>query len=399
MNLNEVKEAEAKYLLHTYAPYDVVFTEGKGNYLYDQNGKEYLDFLSGIAVCCLGHCHPALSAAIKEQADKLWVCSNYFYNEYRPLLAKKLAESTGLNKVFFANSGAEANECALKLARKYQRDRGNGRYKIYSAVDSFHGRTIATVTATGQPKYNVAYTPLPVGFQYIPYNDERALVAAAADPQCAAILLEPIQGESGVHPAAERYLKLAREVTQKSGVLLIADEVQTGMGRTGKLWAHQHYGIVPDIMTTAKGLAGGYPIGACICTDEVASCFAPGDHGTTFGSAPMACRLALEVLNIVDTPAFLAEVTRKGELLQNALKAIAHPAIKEVRGMGLMVGAELNEAGLNKKVTTALLEKGFVLNACGATVLRFLPPLTITDEEIGRIVTAIKETLEEIEGV
>lgn len=396
MNLSEIKLTEGNCLFRTYAPYDVVFTKGKGNYLYDENGKEYLDFLAGIAVCGLGHCHPALESALKAQAEKLWVCSNYFYNEYRAPLAKLLTESApGLNRVFFGNSGAEANECAIKLARKYHYDRNNGRYKIYSALQSFHGRTVATVTATGQPKYNLPYAPLPSGFEYLPFNDIDALKKAMADSEAAALILEPIQGESGVHPATEEYLLTAREETKKHGVLLILDEVQTGMGRTGKMWAHQTYGIVPDIMTAAKSLGGGFPIGACLSTEAVAKSFAPGDHGTTFGSSPLACRMALETVKIISEPKFLQEVSEKGVYFQAKLQEIISEYAVKIRGKGLMVGAELKKE-IAKSAVKEMLRRGYVLNACASNVLRFLPPLTITTEEIDRMTAELKKVLEEL---
>ena len=312
-------------------------------------------------------------------------------------MAKLLTETApGLNRVFFGNSGAEANECAIKLARKYHYDRNNGRYKIYSALQSFHGRTVAPVTATGQPKYNLPYAPLPSGFEYLPFNDVEALKKAMADPEAAALILEPIQGESGVHPATEAYLLTAREETKKHGVLLILDEVQTGMGRTGKMWAHQTYNILPDIMTAAKSLGGGFPIGACLATEEVAKSFAPGDHGTTFGSSPLACRMALETVKIISEPKFLQEVKEKGVYFQEKLKESLSDFAVEIRGKGLMVGAEL-KSDIAKSAVKEMLHRGYVLNACAPNVLRFLPPLTITTEEIDRMTAELKNVLEELQ--
>lgn len=394
-NLDKIKAQDNKYFMNTYAPYDIAFVSGNGCTLTDSEGRNYIDFLGGIAVNCLGYNNPIFTDALTEQAKKLTVCSNYFYSEPRGLAAELLVKDTGFGKVFFGNSGAEANECSLKLARKYFYNKGINKYKIISAKDSFHGRTFATVTATGQPKYNAPYAPLPAGFgTYVPYNDVDALEKTLSDPEVAAFFIECIQGEGGVIPATQEYMTAARELTKKNGQLLIVDEVQSGAARTGKFWAYEHYNIQPDILAAAKGIGGGFPIGACLATDEVASAFKPGDHGTTFGSAPLPCAVCYAVVSELRKPEFLASVTEKGEYLKARLSEIKSPLIKDIRGLGLMVGMELSTLVKPKDIVLTMLEKGFVLNACGGNTLRFVPPLVITKEEIDSMVTALKPVIE-----
>ncbi|MBO7156668.1 MAG: aspartate aminotransferase family protein [Clostridia bacterium] len=394
---DEIKARDKKYFMNTYAPLDICFESGDGCYLKDTEGKVYLDFLAGIAVNCLGYSHPVFTNALIEQGKKVSIISNYFYNENRGLMAEQLVKGTHLSKVFFGNSGAEANECAIKLARKYYKVKGENRYKIISTLQSFHGRTLATVTATGQEKYNKPFSPLPAGIgEYIPYNDEDALRNALEDNEVAALLLEPIQGEGGIIPATESYLKLARELTAEKGVLLIFDEVQTGAARTGKFWAFENYGVEPDILTCAKGIGGGVPISACLATDEVANAFVPGDHGTTFGAQPLVTGVGYAVCKKLREDGFMDEVAAKGNYLMSELKKIGDDRIKDVRGIGLIIGMEMESAELAKEIYARMLEKGYILNVCGGKVMRFVPPLIITIEQISEMITALKETIAEI---
>lgn len=394
---DQIKARDKKYFMNTYAPYDVAFERGEGCYLYDTEGNKYLDFLGGIAVNALGYNHPVFVDALTEQAKKVSIISNYFYNENRGLMAEQLVKDTHLSKVFFGNSGAEANECAIKLARKYFKVKGENRFKIVTALKSFHGRTLATVTATGQEKYNKAYAPLPEGIGiYIPYNDEEALKNALEDDEVAAIMLEPIQGESGIIEGTESYIKLADKLTKEKGVLLILDEVQTGAGRTGKFWAFEHYGVTPDIVTSAKGIGGGVPVAACMATENVANAFVPGDHGTTFGSQPLVTGVGYAVCKKIREDGFLDEVAFKGNYLKDGLKKISDKRILEVRGKGLMVGVEMESPEVAKDIYNRMFKKGFILNVAGGKVLRFVPPLIITTEQIDSMLVALQETLQEM---
>ena len=394
---DQIKARDNKYFMNTYAPYDVAFERGEGCYLYDTEGNKYLDFLGGIAVNALGYNHPVFVDALTEQAKKVSIISNYFYNENRGLMAEQLVKDTHLSKVFFGNSGAEANECAIKLARKYFKVKGENRFKIVTALKSFHGRTLATVTATGQEKYNKAYAPLPEGIGiYIPYNDEEALKNALEDNEVAAIMLEPIQGESGIIEGTESYIKLADKLTKEKGVLLILDEVQTGAGRTGKFWAFEHYGVTPDIVTSAKGIGGGVPVAACMATENVANAFVPGDHGTTFGAQPLVTGVGYAVCKKIREDGFLDEVAFKGNYLKDGLKKISDKRILEVRGKGLMVGVEMESPEVAKDIYNRMFKKGFILNVAGGKVLRFVPPLIITTEQIDSMLVALQETLQEM---
>jgi|AGTN01.1.fsa_nt_gi acetylornithine and succinylornithine aminotransferases len=386
-----IKERDNKFFMNTYSPYDIAFVSGDGCTLRDSEGNKYMDFLAGIAVNSLGYNHPVFVKAVSEQAKKLTVVSNYYYSEERGKLAEKLVEGTSLGKVFFGNSGAEANECSIKLARKYFYNKGVKKFKFVTAKESFHGRTLATVSATGQPKYNKPFAPLPEGFgTYIPYNDIDALEKALSDQEVSALLIEPVQGEGGVIPGNPEYIKACRDITKKNGQLLIFDEVQTGGGRTGKFWAFEHYGVTPDIMSAAKGIGGGFPVSACLATDEVASAYKSGDHGTTFGAAPFACAVSLAVVSEIKKPGFMERVTEVGAYLKARLSEIKNPAIKEVRGLGLMVGMDLDETLLSaKEVVMAMHKKGFVLNVSGHNVLRFIPALIITKKEIDIMIEAL----------
>ena len=369
---------------------NVCFTHGNGSKLYDTSGKEYTDFMGGIAVNCLGHNNMRLVSAISEQAQKLIHVSNLFYNEPQVKLCEKLLSGTIFTKMMLCNSGAEANEAAIKLARKYFYAKGEKRFKIITAQNSFHGRTLATVTATGQEKYSAPFAPLPEGFVHVPYNDLGALKKALGGDDVAAVMLECIQGESGVCPASYDYLVNAYAMCKSKGVLFIVDEVQTGMGRTGKLFGFEHYGIQPDIITLAKGLAGGVPIGACLARGDVAEAFKPGDHGTTFGGNPLACAAALVVVSELKDTDMLSRVEHLGNYLNAKLSKLKkHNFVLDVRGMGLLQAVVLSEKLKAAEVVGKMLSRGFVLNAAGGNSLRFAPPYIITEKEIDEMAEAL----------
>ena len=387
-----MKEDQQHYM-PVFARYPLVLSHGEGPYVYDSEGKKYLDFLAGIAVNILGHGHPALVKAIAEQAGKMIHCSNLYYTEPQAMLAARLAELTGFDRVFLANSGAEANEGALKLARKYGKTLSPDRVEIITAENSFHGRTLATLTATGQPKYREGYEPLPGGFRYVTYNDLDSLKSVISDKTCA-VLIEPIQGEGGVYVPDAGYLAAVRELCNQTGALLIFDEIQTGMGRTGHLLASQTFGVTPDIVTLAKGLGGGVPIGAFLTTDKIASAFHAGDHGTTFGGNPLASAAGNAVLDILAKENLAANAAARGEYLMAELRKLQeqHPSlIKDVRGCGLMVGMELTVPG--RDIVNRCLEAGAIINCTAGNVLRFVPPLTITNEHIDELIVILAKAL------
>lgn len=373
-------ERAARRLTPNYRPAPVVFTRGDGAWLYDQEGRRYLDFAAGIAVCALGHNHPDLTRAICDQARDLLHVSNLFLNEPAVLLAERLAELSFADRAFFCNSGAEANEAALKMARRYMRIvRNEDRYEVICAHKSFHGRTWAAISATGQPKYHEGFAPLVPGFVHVPYNDLAAMEAAIS-PQTCAILVEPLQGEGGVMDAAPGYLAGLRALCDAHGILLIFDEVQTGVGRTGRWFAHEWAGVTPDIMSLAKGLAGGVPIGATLCTDEAAKGFAPGAHATTFGGNPLACRAALAVLEVIEREGYLSHVERVGDQLGAALAALvgSHPAhLTGHRGRGLLRGLVTAPHVDRAAVVSAARERGLLITSAGDDALRLCPPLII----------------------
>ncbi len=365
--------------MNTYNRLPVAFVDGRGARIRDTEGKEYLDFLGGIAVSVLGHGHPALVRAIKEAAEGVLHTSNVYYIEAQARLAARLAELSGLDRAFFANTGAEANEGAIKLARRYARRRkGEDRYKIVSALHSFHGRTMGAMTATGQPKFHDGFGPLPEGFEYVPLNDVAAL-EAAVDGRTAAVILEPIQGESGVRPCTPEYLQAARRICDQRGALLIFDEVQTGIGRTGKMFAFEHYGVRPDILSLAKALGGGIPIGVFLATEEVSRGFEPGVHGTTFGGNPFATKVAGAVLDVVIGEKLPERAAALGAHLKARLERL--DGVAEVRGMGLMIGVELEEGLSAPRVMRAAFERGLLVGASGDAVLRVLPPLVISEAD------------------
>lgn len=386
-------ERADKVIMKTYGRYPIVPVRGEGCRVWDADGKMYLDFLAGVAVNNLGHCHPKVVKAIQDQAATLIHCSNYYQIPSQIELAELLCGHSFADRAFFCNSGAEANEAAIKLARKYSREAyGPERYAIITAAESFHGRTMATVSATGQEKVQRFFDPLLHGFTHVPFNDAAA-IEAAVTPQTCAVMLEPIQGEGGVNVPDPGYLKAVRELCDRHGLLLILDEVQTGLGRTGKLFAHEHFGIEPDIMTLAKALAGGAPIGAMLAREQYAEAFSPGTHGSTFGGNPLMTAAALAAVHALLDEGLLARARTMGAYLVKALEALQakHAIVKEVRGIGLMIGMNLNiPAGEIVKQGHA---RGLLLNVTHDTVLRFVPPLVVTEAEIDEAVAILDELL------
>jgi len=378
-----------QFIFQTYQRQGKALVKGEGVFLWDEDGKKYTDFLAGIAVCGLGHCHPEITEAICRQASTLVHVSNLFYTLPQAELASRLCEKSFADRVFFANSGAEANEAAIKLARRYFQKKGEkNRFRIITMLQSFHGRTMATLTATGQDKVKDGFYPLLEGFSYVPFNDLKALEDQLDDTVCA-VMLEPVQGEGGIVPADAGYLKAVREFCTKKGILLIFDEIQCGMGRCGKLFAHQLYDIYPDIMTLAKALGNGLPIGAMLATREAANGFDVGSHATTFGGTPLVTAAALEVLNIIGAEAFLDEVRQKGRYFKEKLLELKekHPRIVAVRGEGLLIGLEIDRDAAF--FVGKLLEKGFIINGIQDKVLRFAPPLIVEKTDIDRLITAL----------
>ena len=373
-------------MVPNYAPAAIIPVRGEGSRLWDQAGVEYIDFAGGIAVTCLGHAHPRLVAALTEQAQRLWHVSNVLVNEPELRLARKLCELTFAEKIFFANSGAEANEAALKLARKYASDHfGPEKREIIAFTQSFHGRTLFTVTVGGQPKYTQGFEPLPGGITHVPYNDLAALAAAISDKTCA-VIMEPILGESGVIPASRAFVQGSRELCDRHQALLIFDEVQTGAGRTGELYAYMGLGVRPDILTSAKGLGGGFPIGAMLTTTAIARSLGVGSHGTTYGGNPLACTVAEAVLDIVGEPQVLAGVRRRHELFMERLHALdqCFGVFTEIRGRGLLLGCALQPAwqGRAKDFVDAALARGLLALVAGPDVIRLAPSLIIPEELI-----------------
>ena len=396
MKLAAVIRAEKKLLLPTYDRQQVLFIRGKGVYLWDSKGKRYLDFLSGIGVNAFGHAHPAIQKALKRQAGKLVHTSNLFYHEYQAELAKRLTRISGLDRAFFCNSGTEAWEGALKLARAYARvNNSNGhkaKWRLLALENSFHGRTFGSLATTGQEKYRHPFTPLVPGVNFVAFNNVDDLKRQFDGSVCA-VCLETIQGEGGINPLTPEFLQAARELTQKSGALLILDEIQCGLGRTGKYFAYQHYRIKPDIVTVAKPLAAGLPLGALLTTDRVASGMHPGMHGTTFGGGPLACAVAIEFLRVLD--GVLPHIRTTGEYFLASLRALhsKHAAIKEVRGVGLMLAIELDSAETAKAVVVQLLKQGILINRTHDVVVRFLPPYIIEKKHIDEVVQALDQAL------
>ena len=391
----EIKNLSDKYVMGTYKRNPIALVKGKGAKVWDADGKEYLDLLAGIAVCSLGHSNPKVVAAIRKQAGILGHTSNLYYNEIQALVAETLVKNSFADKVFFCNSGAEANEAAIKLARRYAFEKMDGRYELITMENSFHGRTLATITATGQKKFQLGFEPLPDGFKYVPFNDAAALEAAISDKTCG-VMLEPIQAEGGVNIPAPGYLRAVREICDSKGLLLILDEVQTGMGRTGSLFAYEQFGIKPDIMTLAKALGNGFPVGAMLATDPVASVLVPGTHASTFGGNYLAMSACLASLDCLLNDGVLENCRAAGEHFLKKLRGLKrkHKSISAVRGMGLIVAVDTSADCF--EIVGKCLEKGLLVNCTSATTLRFVPPLTIRKSEINKAVGILDEVFSEL---
>ena len=384
---------ESIYLMHTYNRFNIEMESGQGCYLKDTNGKEYLDLTSGIGVNCLGHNHPVLVDAIQKQVATLMECSNLYYSKPMADAAKKLVEYTGLSKVFFSNSGAEANEGMIKLARKYSYDKyGAGRDVIITLKQSFHGRTITTLKATGQDKFHQYYFPFTEGFDYAAANDIEDLKKVANEKTCA-VMVELIQGESGVVPLDKEYVKAVEEFCHSKDILILVDEVQTGIGHTGTLFCFEQYNVLPDIVTTAKALGGGVPIGAVITGDKCKDTFGPGDHGSTFGGNPLSCKAADAVLSIVTEHGFLDHVKVVGAALKTGIENIHSDKIKEVRGIGLMLGIVV-DPDKRADYVQAMMDKGLLTLTAGKDAIRLLPPLTLSLKEVDEALSIMKEVFE-----
>jgi acetylornithine/N-succinyldiaminopimelate aminotransferase len=379
-----------KFLMNTYSRQPIVLIKGRGTKVYDSDGREYVDFVSGVAVNNLGHCHPRVVVALQKQAQRLMHVSNHFHNEPQINLAKMLVKNSFADKAFFCNSGTEAIEAAIKLARRYSREiLKKDRYEIITMHGSFHGRTLGALSATAQDKLHKGFEPLLQGFHYVPYNDVKAVANNINEHTCA-VLVEPLQGEGGVVVPSQGYLKALRELCDKNNILLILDEIQTGMGRTGKFFGYEHDGVIPDMATLAKGLAGGMPIGALLATDKVAQAFTPGSHGSTFGGNPLACAAAIaSIETLLEDNIIISSVERLGLHFLQALEVLKkkYGFVKDVRGMGLLVGMELDFEG--KDIVTDCLKEGLLINCTMNTVLRFIPPLIITEEEIDHLISSL----------
>ena len=400
MSLSSTMRAEQELLLPTYDRQKVLLTHGRGVYLWDSEGKRYLDFLSGIGVNALGHAHPAITRVLKLQAGKLIHISNLFYHQFQAELAKRLTRISGLDRAFFCNSGTESWEAALKLARIYARaNNKNGRQPKTTFIaleNSFHGRTFGSLATTGQQKYRAPFEPLVPGVHFVRFNDIEALNLSFDDSVCA-VCLETVQGEGGINPVSREFLQRARELTKQSGALLLLDEIQSGLGRTGKYFAYQHYGITPDIVTIAKPLAAGLPLGALLTNDRVASAMQPGLHGTTFGGGPLACAVAIEFLRQLQS--LLSRVRTTGKYFLRKLQELQkhHSSVKAVRGIGLMLAMELDSADTAKAMVSELLVQGILINRTHDTVLRFLPPYIIQAKHIDQLAKALDHALTNLE--
>lgn len=393
MNTQDVIALFDKYVVGNYGRLPKVITKGLNNTLWDLDGNEILDMFPGWAVSGIGHCHPKVVQAVQKQAAELLHMDNTFYTLQQGQLAKMLSERAFGGKCFFCNSGAEANEAALKLARKHT---PREKYKFITAEKSFHGRTFATVTATGQPKYHEGFLPLPPGFVYVPYNDIDAL-HAAFDDEVAAVMIEPIQGEGGVHEATAEYMQTIRDLCDEHGALMILDEVQTGMGRTGRWFGYQHYEVTPDIITLAKSLGGGLAIGAMMARPEIAASLVPGTHASTFGGNPLACAAGIAVIEAIEEEKLLENTNKMGQYARQKLEHLkqTYPIIDHIRGKGLMLGIQLTLPGA--AIVSGCLKKGLRINCTQETVLRFMPSMTVTREEIDKAVGILGEVLNEEE--
>jgi acetylornithine aminotransferase len=389
-------ERANKVVMNTYGRQPLVLVKGQGCRVWDDQGKEYLDCLAGLAVCNLGHAHPDIAKAAAAQLTQLVHVSNIFYTTPMVELAETLVRLSFADRVFFANSGAEVNEGAIKLVRRYSRERfGEGRHRIVCMENSFHGRTLGALSATGQPKFWQGFDPLLPGFSFVPFNNLDALTDAVDDTVCA-VMLEVIQGEGGVCAPSPGYLQGLRKLCNDKGLLLVLDEIQTGLGRTGKLFAHENFGITPDVMTLAKALANGLPMGALLATEEVAGAFVPGTHASTFGAGPVVAAAAKTALDLLSAPEFLAGVRQRGALLQEKLATFQgrFPVVREVRGLGLMWGLELGQEGT--PVVAACRERGLLVNCTQGNVIRLLPPLIITDQELDAALAILGEAFQAV---
>lgn len=390
MKLNEVFESYKEYILPTYTKTPLVFVKGKGSNLWDIHNKQYLDFFPGWGVGSLGHCHPKVMQAVRDQVSKLIFIPNNYYHIPQAKLAREIIYWSFAGKVFFCNSGAEANEGAIKLSRKF----GNGRFEIITFENSFHGRTMAALSATGQKKYQAGFEPLVQGFKTVKFNDINAVRSALTD-KTVAIMLELIQGEGGINVATADFVRQLRQLCDEKNLLLIIDEVQTGLGRTAKMFAFQHYGIMPDIMTLAKALGGGLPIGVMVVSKRIADILGPGMHASTFGGSPLVCRAALAVFGAIQKDKLLKNAQNMGEYLFERLNALKnkYPVIKEVRGKGLMAGVELDIEG--KAIVQACMDKGLLINCTHDKVLRIMPALTVTKGQINKAIKVLEEALKQ----
>ncbi|MGC8549316.1 MAG: aspartate aminotransferase family protein [Acidobacteriaceae bacterium] len=400
MSLKDVQAAESRLLITTYERYPILFTGGEGVHLIDENGERYLDLLSGIGVNALGYGHPAVEAAIADQSRKLIHISNLFFHEGQAALAERLTKASGMDRAFFCNSGTEAWEAALKLARAYASDqRAAGKQmgtKFLAIENSFHGRTMGSVATTHKAKYREPFEPVMPGVEFVRFNDVDDLNAKFSTDVCA-ILLEAVQGEGGIRPVSQEFMIAARELTRSTGALLIADEIQAGLGRTGKWFAYQHYGIQPDVTTIAKPLAGGLPLGALLCRQFAADAFHPGMHGTTFGGGPLACAAAIAVMDTIEQDNLLSHVTEIGTYFRKRLDelAAAHDCIVDVRGLGLMLAIELSSAEQAKEALSAMMRKRILINRTHETVLRFLPPFILSKTDVDTALNALNQVFTE----
>jgi acetylornithine/N-succinyldiaminopimelate aminotransferase len=394
MTTQEWVDLSDRYIMSTYKRHPLVLTRGLGVHVWDSEGRCYLDLVGGIAVCALGHAHPRVVTAIKEQVEILSHVSNLYHIVPQILLARLLVENSPFDKAFFCNSGAEANEAAIKLARKYGSEQMGGRYELITMQDSFHGRTLATVTATAQERFHIGFEPLPAGFRYVPYNNLSALEAAVTEKTCG-VLVEPIQGESGVLIPDPGYLPGIRRICDEKGLLMIADEVQTGIGRTGMLFACEQTEVVPDMITLAKALGNGFPIGALLAKEKIAAAFVPGSHGSTFGGNPLACAAALATLETILDEGILENCRKVGAYFLSRLGELKnkHPRIREVRGQGLILAVELTLPGA--EFVQKCMENGLLINCTNGNVLRFVPPLILTRQDVDKAVSILDGVLEE----
>jgi len=384
-----IKDAQS-FLMNTYSRQPLVLVKGRGTKVYDSDGREYLDFVAGVAVNNLGHCHPRVVVALQKQAQRLMHVSNHFHIEPQVALGKELVRHSFADKVFFCNSGTEAIEAAIKLSRRYSREvLKKDRFEVITMFGSFHGRTYGAVSATAQEKFHQGFEPMVPGFRYVPFNDVKAVEDSITDKTCA-ILVEPVQGEGGVKVPAPGYLKALRAICDERQLLLVLDEIQTGMGRTGRLFACEHEGVAPDVMALAKGLGSGMPIGALLATDKAAQAFVPGTHGTTFGGNPLACAAGLASLEaLLEDNIIVQNVGALGKHFMSGLESLKakYPFIRDVRGQGLLIGMELDFEG--REIVTECLKQGFLINCTVNTVLRFMPPLIISEEEIDQLIGAL----------